>query len=60
MLYSGLADTYRNEQYLKKLDFIYDFELLLIYSNMNSLHKDKVKENLFFIKNKYLESIITK
>jgi hypothetical protein len=49
MLSTGLADTYRNEQFLSKADFIYDFQFLLHKANFNSHEKSKVKENLLLI-----------
>jgi hypothetical protein len=49
MVYSKIADTYRYEQFLKKPDFIYYFEMLMHSVNFNSNDKEKVKENLFFV-----------
>jgi hypothetical protein len=46
MLYSGIADTYRNEQFLKKPDFLYNFEMLTLNCNLNSSNKHAVKERL--------------
>jgi hypothetical protein len=46
MLYSGIADTYRNEQFLKKPDFIYNAEMLLLSCNLNNPDKQNVKAKL--------------
>jgi hypothetical protein len=46
MLYSGIADTYRNEQFLKKPDPLYNLEMLLLNSNLNSGNKKQLKTNL--------------
>jgi hypothetical protein len=46
MLYSGIADTYRNEQFLKKPDSLYEMEMLIFSCNLNSNNKKKVKANL--------------
>jgi len=51
MIYTKIADTYRYEQFLKKHDFIYDFEILMHSINFNSNNKAKVKENLTFLSN---------
>jgi len=49
MIYTKIADTYRYEQFLKKPDFIYEFEMLMHSINFNSNNKSKVKENLIFV-----------
>jgi hypothetical protein len=49
MIYSGIADTYRNEQFIKKSDFLYNAELLLVHANLNSLDKQKVVDNLLIL-----------
>ncbi len=54
MLYSGIADTYRNEQFLPKLDKLYEFEMLIHSCNLNGLDKHKVKHNLEQIYNYYV------
>ncbi len=54
MIYSKIADTYRYEQFLKKPDFIYDFEVLMHSVNFNSNDKQKVKDNLVFVLKYYL------
>ncbi len=53
MLYSGIADTYRNEQYVPKLDTLYEFDILIYACNLNGLDKKKVKENLYKVYNHY-------
>lgn len=54
MIYSKIADTYRYEQFLKKPDFIYDFEMLMHSVNFNSNDKEKVKANLIFVLKYYM------
>lgn len=49
MLYTGIADTYRNEQYLGKFDIIYNIEKLKIVSNLNNSDRDKVNFNISII-----------
>ncbi len=46
MVYTGLADTYRNEQYFPKLDFFYNFEQALIGLNFANPDKSAVAQNL--------------
>ena len=56
MVNSGIADTYRNEQFLPKPDKLYEFEMLIHSCNMNSLDKLKVKANLKKVYNYYLKN----
>jgi hypothetical protein len=49
MIYSGMADTYRYEQFLKKNDSLYNLELLLLCCNLNTENKKKVLENLMIV-----------
>lgn len=49
MIHTGIADTYRYEQFLKKNDVLYNLELLLISCNLNSENKKKVLENLMIV-----------
>ncbi len=49
MIHSGIADTYRYEQFIKKNDILYNLELLLIYSNMNRANKEILFEYLITI-----------
>lgn len=46
MLVTGIADTYRNEQYIYKPDLLYDFERLILMSNLNSLNRERVRDNI--------------
>ena len=43
MTASGIADTYRNEQFLKKPDFQYDLERFFIFANFNNTFESKNK-----------------
>jgi len=47
MIKTKYGDLYRHEHFIRKSDFDYDMEYLLISSNLNGLDKEKVKENLF-------------
>jgi hypothetical protein len=60
MLYSGIADTYRNEQFMKKSDWLYDLETSLIHINMNSIDKNRVKSELKILFGHYLNSFYDK
>ena len=55
MIKTGVADTYRNEQYISKNDKLYELEMLLHSCNMNSLDKNKVRENLNILLNYYIK-----
>jgi hypothetical protein len=46
MLITGIADTYRNEQYIYKSDIIYDFERLILMVNLNSMNRERVRDNI--------------
>jgi hypothetical protein len=46
MVTTGLADTYRNEQYFPKLDFFYNFERNMIALNFANPDKGAVARNL--------------
>ena len=46
MYHTGLADTYRNEQYLPRADYFYDLERKLIAVNFNNPDKTVVAKNL--------------
>lgn len=39
MIKTGLADTYRNEQYVPKSDFFYEQERQMLYLNFNNPDK---------------------
>mgnify|MGYP007103445149 CR=1 FL=1 len=46
MYHTGLADTYRNEQFLPKLDFFYNLEAKLVALNFNNPDKSVVARNI--------------
>ena len=46
MYHTGLADTYRNEQYVPKSDLQYERERQLILLNFNNPDKGKVALNV--------------
>ena len=46
MTYTGLADTYRNEQYMTRSDYIYDLEREMLLINFNNPDKSQVTLNL--------------
>ena len=46
MYNTGLADSYRNEQYLPRPDFIYDHERMMIALNFNNPDKSIVARNI--------------
>ena len=46
MWHTGLADTYRNEQYIGKPDWLYERERQLILINFNNPDKGKLALNL--------------
>ncbi len=46
MYHTGIADTYRNEQYLPRPDYFYDLERKLIAVNFNNPDKTVVAKNL--------------
>ena len=49
MTKTGLADEYRNEQFLPKSDILYNLEKLLLFINVNSKDRNKVSERLFLV-----------
>ena len=49
MLITGIADKYRNEQYIAKFDIFYEIERLLLVANLNSLNRQKVRDDLAFL-----------
>ena len=61
MYHTGLADTYRNEQYLPRPDFIYEHERIMLALNFNNPDKDIVAKNVLtclkFEYNKTIEYI---
>jgi hypothetical protein len=42
MYHTGLADSYRNEQYLPKPDLLYDHERMMLALNFNNPDKEQV------------------
>lgn len=55
---TGLADTYRNEQFFPKYDFFYNFERNMIAVNFGNPDKDKVARNLIVHLNSTLKSAL--
>ena len=49
MIKSGIADTFRNEQYIKKPDFLYEIESMLLAANLNSNNIKANEENLVLL-----------
>ena len=49
MIFTGLADTYRNEQFLAKPDILYDYERLVLKSNLNSINRDLVSDKMKYL-----------
>lgn len=45
----GIADLYRNEQFMSKPDFLYNIEKLMITANLNSADRKKVSDDLIVI-----------
>jgi len=60
MLKTGIADTYRNEQFIKKPDFLYNFDYLINKVNLNSSDKEKVAERLIFLQYLLIINIISR
>lgn len=58
MVHTGLADTYRNEQFFPKLDFFYDYERTMIAINFGNPDKSKVARNLIVQLNYRLKQIL--
>jgi hypothetical protein len=46
MYHTGLADSYRNEQYMRKPDFIYNHERKMLALNFNNPDKQQVSLNI--------------
>lgn len=49
MINTGIADTYRYEQFIRKSDSLYNLEFLIFSCNMNSIDKKMVLENLMIV-----------
>jgi len=58
MTQTGLADTYRNEQFLSKPDYFYNLERKMIAINFNNPDKSKVARNLVVALNYDLKALI--
>jgi hypothetical protein len=58
MVNTGIADTYRNEQYFPKSDLFYDFERNMIAINFANPDKSKVAKNLLVHLNYKLKTLI--
>lgn len=58
MTTTGLADTYRNEQFFPKNDFFYDYERNLIAINFANPDKGKVARNIIVGLNYRLKTIL--
>lgn len=58
MVQTGLADTYRNEQYFPKMDYFYNFERKMIALNFNNPDKGKVARNLIVALNSDIQGLI--
>ena len=46
MWHTGLADTYRNEQYFPKPDFLYNYERYMIAMNFANPDTSKTAQNV--------------
>lgn len=60
MIHSGIADTYRYEQFLPKCDLFYDFTMLFVSCNPNSGNKKKVIENYLIAYSMFLVYLLDK
>jgi len=60
MLKTGIADTYRYEQFIKKPDLLYNIEHMLHYANLNSLDKKNVLQKLVILEFLLLVSLSSK
>lgn len=49
MLFFGIADVYRNEQYMGKSDFFYNVEKLLLTANLNQHNREVVESHIHTI-----------
>lgn len=58
MTTTGLADTYRNEQYFPKMDCFYNFERNMLAINFGNPDKSKVARNLIVSLNYRLQEVI--
>jgi hypothetical protein len=58
MTVTGLADTYRNEQFFPKLDIFYNFERNMLMLNFANPDKSKVARNVVTHLNYNLKMLI--
>lgn len=58
MVGTGLADTYRNEQFFPKLDLFYDLERTLLTLNFASPDQSKTSRNLLVHLNFTLKQVL--
>ena len=58
MTTTGLADTYRNEQFFPKMDIFYNFERNMIAINFANPDKSKVARNIVVDLNYKLKALI--
>lgn len=58
MVKTGLADTYRNEQFFPKADIFYNFERNMVAVNFANPDKAKVARNLIVHLNYMLKGLI--
>jgi len=58
MTKTGLADTYRNEQFFPKLDLFYNFERNMLYLNFANPDKSNVARGLIVHLNYVLKTLI--
>ena len=58
MTKTGLADTYRNEQYFPKADYFYDLERNLIAMNYGNPDQSKIALNMIIMLRYKLEAIL--
>ena len=58
MFHTGLADTYRNEQFVSKPDFLYNFERNMIALNFSNPDQSKVAKNIMITLNYNMNSVL--
>ena len=58
MTITGLADTYRNEQFFPKMDIFYNFERNMLMLNFANPDKSKVAHNIIVHLNYTLKWLI--
>ena len=58
MTKTGLADTYRNEQYFPKADFFYNLERNLLAANFGNPNREKISLNIIILLRYQINSIL--